>query len=235
MKYGTYIKLLDILGRAKNLDIKTVYLENVNVFLLCKDNDCILIDTGVDGDGEIILDEINKLKLNLKYIIITHAHYDHAGGLGFVSENTEAKIICHSYEMPYLIKGESSILTPHGVSFEKLAKTMHLSSKNRDFFKPAKSEFIPIDKQTSLEDFGFSGYILPLPGHTPGSICIFTLDVCICGDTVFNVTDNHFPPIYNDKESLLKTFEKINNSGAKYIYPSHGKKFKVSELNYRVE
>jgi len=214
------------------LEIKTLYLENVNVFLLCENNDCILVDTGVDGDGEIILKEIKKRKLNLKYIIITHAHYDHAGGLGVISEKTDAPIICHEYEMPYLKEGKSSILIPQGVSFSELTKTMNLSTKNRDRFNPAKSEFITIKDYTSLSGFGFSGYILPLPGHTPGSVCVFTPDVCICGDTVFNTSDNHFPPIYSDKESLLKTFEAIKNSGADYIYPSHGKILKIEDLNY---
>lgn len=214
------------------MEIITIHLENVNVFLLKKDSDCILIDAGVDGDGETILDEIAKRKLNLKYIIITHAHYDHAGGLGVVSSKTDAKIICHSFEMPYLKKGKSSILILQGVSFEELAKNMNLSTKDRDSFDPTNSEFIEIDKKTSLEDFGFNGYILPLPGHTPGSICIFTPEICICGDTVFNTSDDNFPPIYSDKESLLKTFKAISNSGAKYIYPSHGKILKVSDLNY---
>lgn len=212
------------------MKIETIKLENVAVFLLRKKDDCILIDTGVDGDGEKILEKIDELKLNLKYIIITHAHYDHAGGLGVISKETNAPIICHSYEAPFLKKGKTSVLIPQSASFDELAKDMNLSTKNREVFGPAKSEIIELDSRTSLSDFGFEGYILPLPGHTPGSICVFTPEICICGDTVFNVTDDHFPPIYSDKEKLIETFKEIKESGCEYIYPSHGSKFKTSEL-----
>ncbi|MFC1562868.1 MBL fold metallo-hydrolase, partial [candidate division KSB1 bacterium] len=42
----------------------------------------ILFDTG--GDGDILSFNINKLNINLKdmeYIIISHNHWDHTGGL----------------------------------------------------------------------------------------------------------------------------------------------------------
>ena len=198
--------------------------------MLIKNKNCILVDAGVDGDGQKIVSEIDRLGLNLKYIVITHAHYDHAGGLAAVVRNKPVPIISHKYEIPFLKKGRSSELIPQGTTMEDLIKRINLSDKKIESFEPTDTEYISIDQKTPLSVFGFDGYLLPLAGHTDGSVCVFTPEDCICGDTVFNVSDGHFPPIYNDINALIETFRYLKHCGCRYIYPSHGKRFKAKDI-----
>ena len=212
------------------MKIKTIDLTYVRVFLLIKNKDCILIDAGLAGDGSKIIGEIDRLGLNLNYIIITHAHYDHAGGLAEVVRQKPVPVICHSCEMSFLKKGRSAELIPHGRTMAELVRHMNLSDKDTERFEPTDTEYLTIDQKTSLSAYGFDGYLLPLAGHTDGSICVFTPKDCICGDTVFNVSEGHFPPIYNNVYALIETFHYLKTCGCRYIYPSHGKRFKAKDI-----
>jgi len=105
---------------------------------------------------------------------------DHAGSLAHVQAALNVPVIASVYEVPHLQSGKTSVLMPQGTTMADLVKSIGLSAQDR-----------------------FNGRIKVLPGHTPGSLCVFTPDDIICGDTVFNVSASHFPPIYNDKEALL--------------------------------
>ncbi|MEX1307736.1 MAG: MBL fold metallo-hydrolase [Eubacteriales bacterium] len=198
--------------------------------MLIKEENCILVDTALSGDGPEILRAIEKTGLNLKYIIITHAHYDHAGSLGVVQKATGVPVICSTYEMPHLKSGETSVIQPQGVTMADLVKSIGLSDKDTQRLEATNAEYIAFDDVFDLRTLGFDGYIKVLAGHTPGSACVFTPEDIICGDTVFNVSPRHFPPIYSDKAALIETFHFLKNSGCRYIYPAHGKRMRLSEL-----
>lgn len=69
-------------------------------FFIKKDNCKILFDTGQTG---ILIDNAKKLGVNLEkveYVILSHGHYDHTGGLeSFLKINKKAKIILHQKSM----------------------------------------------------------------------------------------------------------------------------------------
>ncbi len=172
-----------------------------------KEENCILVDTALSGDGPEILRAIDKTGLKLKYIIITHAHYDHAGSLGVVHNVTGVPVICSNFEMPHLKSGKTSVIQPQGVTMADLVRTIGLSDKDTQKFDATDAEYITFDDVFNLEALGFDGYVKVLPGHTPGSVCVFTPEDIICGDTVFNISSRHFPPIYSDKAALIETFQ----------------------------
>ena len=197
---------------------------------MTKEENCILVDTALSGDGPEILRAINKTGLNLKYIIITHAHYDHAGSLSVVQRATGAPVICSNFEMQHLKSGKTSVIQPQGVTMADLVRTIGLSDKDTQKFDATDAEYITFDDVFNLEALGFDGYVKVLPGHTPGSVCVFTPEDIICGDTVFNISPRHFPPIYSDKAALIETFRFLKNSGCRYIYPAHGRRMKGDAL-----
>jgi len=200
------------------------------VFLLEFKGKGILVDTGLNGDGPDILAAIQKIGVPVAYIIITHAHYDHAGSLAHVQAALNVPVIASAYEVPHLQSGKTSVLMPQGTTMADLVKSIGLSAQDTQRFEATDAEYIVVEDTLDLATFGFNGRIKVLPGHTPGSLCVFTPDDIICGDTVFNVSASHFPPIYNDKEALLATFAFLKNSGCRYIYPAHGKRLKPTEL-----
>src|SRR6185312_1310864 len=68
----------------------------LGVFLVTASTGDVLIDGGVPGDAELIEGNIHDLGIDLhdiKWILNTHAHSDHAGGLAQLAHDTGAQVI----------------------------------------------------------------------------------------------------------------------------------------------
>ena len=65
-------------------------------------NNAIIIDPGADADK--LINIIEKEKLNLKYIVLTHGHFDHIGA---------CKEIKEKYNIPIVICEGEEILNEH--------------------------------------------------------------------------------------------------------------------------
>src|SRR3990167_4754110 len=65
-----------------------------------KDNTAIVIDAG--GNPEEILNLIKKHNLTIQFIINTHAHFDHVGGVKHLQDLTGAKFLLHREDIPLL-------------------------------------------------------------------------------------------------------------------------------------
>ena len=62
-----------------------------NCYLLISGNEMVVVDPG--GDPDIILNEIEKTGIKLKYIINTHYHFDHVLANKEIQQATGAEII----------------------------------------------------------------------------------------------------------------------------------------------
>lgn len=117
----------------------------------------------------MILDVVDENRLEILYIIATHAHIDHIAQVKMIKESTNAKFLIHSLDVPCL-------------QDPKL---------NLSFFMDTPCTFPP--PQRLLQDgekLKFNEvelHILHTPGHTPGSIslrinqCVFTGDALFAG------------------------------------------------------
>ena len=62
----------------------------VNSYLLIKDNKCVVIDTC--GDADSVIEKIESLRLKPEFILLTHGHNDHTGGLGEIEDFYKIKV-----------------------------------------------------------------------------------------------------------------------------------------------
>ncbi|OQY08279.1 MAG: hypothetical protein B6I28_04900 [Fusobacteriia bacterium 4572_132] len=107
-------------------------------FLVEKDEYKILFDTGQTG---ILIDNAKKLNIDLEnvdYLILSHGHYDHTGGLeSFLKVNSKAKIILH----------QKSIVERYSNSTGKIRE---IGFRLEGEIKEYKNEFIFIEEDYEI-------------------------------------------------------------------------------------
>ncbi|MBR2868580.1 MAG: MBL fold metallo-hydrolase [Clostridia bacterium] len=124
---------------------------------------------------------------NLKYILLTHGHFDHILGVHGLKEATGAKVVIHKDDADFLLDPDKSLA-------------------NGNFPEPQ----IPVEADITVSDGDelFLGdepiRVISTPGHTMGSVC-YELEndrVLITGDTLFCMTAGR-TDLYGGNESML--------------------------------
>jgi len=148
--------------------------------------------------------------LDVKYIAFTHGHFDHIEGLKYYHDKFHnALILIHSFDAECLTDETKNFTYPAPYNFIPVKADKLLNDK--DVFKLGNIEF----------------KVIHTPGHTKGSICLYTEGHLISGDTLFKQsigrTDFNGGSFEQITESILKLYKLPDNT---IVYPGHG--FKTS-------
>jgi len=88
-------------------NLNFINLDFINTWVYSDDELCFLVDPGPTVTTNSLknsLDQIKIRKNDLDYILLTHPHIDHAGGVGkLLNFFPQAKIICHPKGIKHLI------------------------------------------------------------------------------------------------------------------------------------
>ena len=88
--------------------IHYVGAEGVSAYLIATPDGLILIDGGLPETAPLILNNIRALghdPRRVKYLLVTHAHFDHAGGLAELKSATGAELVAVTAEREALEQG----------------------------------------------------------------------------------------------------------------------------------
>lgn len=89
-----------VVNTNNNLKISYIDVGQADSILLEQDNEYMLVDAGNNEDGRLLVNYFNELGITkFKYVIGTHAHEDHIGGMDDIIKNFEIE---HFY-MPDVI------------------------------------------------------------------------------------------------------------------------------------
>jgi len=210
-------------------------------YLVKENASWMMIDAGYQGSFSNIQKVFRQEKMDpgdLAIIVITHVHHDHVGSLARIKEISGAPVIVHSKEAITLERGEVPI--PEGTMW--LSRFMALlgrTSINRLLgYQPVRPDIL-IEEATSLHRFGFSGTIIPTPGHTGGSLSIvFGSGEAFVGDACIHLPwkQTLLPWFANDIPGLLRSWKTLLNSEATRFFPGHGTPFSRIKLeqSYRL-
>lgn len=193
---------------------------NVNSYIIKEDNYGVLVDTAGKGYGNKILKACMGIKINL--IILTHGHIDHIYNTHFLSDRLNAPIAIKGSDISL---SQNNMLNPvysEGILGELVKRISEKSFRN-DIVEPFEPSLLLKDGD-KLDKFGISAEIIDLPGHTKGSIGI---DVgktdLLVGDALMNMFFPSLSLIYENKEEMIKSAEKIISLGNRIIHFGHGK------------
>ena len=203
-----------------------IFLINVSAFLLYRPGEAILVDCGTEGSELKILEVMDRLGLqptDLKLLILTHAHYDHAGSARRLKEITACRIMIHKSEASRLKAGITPI--PAGTRWKAkiVVSVGRIFAKALMKYPPATPDLL-VEDSLSLLDFGFPGEVLHVPGHSHGSLLVLMKrGEMLAGDTLFGVPGKRiFPPFAEDLPALLKSWKRISEMDVHTFYPAHG-------------
>lgn len=137
----------------------------------------LLIDAGAVGQSETIFRSLASLgvrPLDIKKIIITHHHADHAGGLWELHKRSGAKLYAHINDADF-IRGRKPRRAPR----RGLTKMYHNAVS---LIGPSEPRPVALDGKLRDGDEIAGLRVIHTPGHTPGHICLLRGPVLFSGD-----------------------------------------------------
>ena len=126
----------------------------------------VIIDPG--GHPERILAEVERQGLTIKYVLDTHAHFDHTDANGAIVRTTGAPLALHPLDLPLLKSSGGAAM--FGLQAD-----------------PSPLPDLELQDGDELEVGTLCFKVLHTPGHTPGHVCFYEQDqgVLFDGDVIF--------------------------------------------------
>lgn len=189
-----------------------------SVIVTTGENKCFVVDPAacmLSGDETKILNYLSKNNLQCEGILLTHSHFDHITGiLPLKKAFPEAKIGIHEAEASELQNApgpmNSSVLGLFGMEglLDEVSK------------QPAPDVLL----KEGSNWFGWK--VLHTPGHTPGSICLYSKEEnkLISGDTLFAYGGYGRTDMYGGDEAvIMRSLGRLQKEipAGTLVYPGH--------------
>ena len=196
-----------------------------------------VVETGPTNSVSTVLNGIKRIGIqpeDIAYIIVTHIHLDHAGGVGvLIKDMPQARVLVHHKGARHLInpaklvrsaieaRGEE-IIARHG---EVLPVEMHRVQAIHD------GDTVVLSEKQVLK-------FVDAPGHAPHELCIYETrnGGLFAGDAItvyipeYEVLLPFHPPPHFDLKLCFETLERLAKLAPDIIYYSHfGASGKVEE------
>lgn len=174
-----------------------------DTYMIIEGNDAIVIDP---DDYELINLLLSQQGATAKYVLITHGHFDHIGGVARFAANG-AKVYISKIDYDMFIKPDNNVNTEFfGKSVEPFVADVLVG--DGDKFRLCNHDFT----------------VIATPGHTPGGVCYIMDDNCIfAGDTLFRLSVGRTDFPLCSHSDLMKSIKKLFALNGNYaVCPGHG-------------
>lgn len=175
-----------------------------NSYLLISGADAVLIDCSVPAS--FLQRDLNENEASLKYIILTHGHFDHIETLDEIREITGAEVLIH----------------------ENDAEMLHDQYKNGYYYFfdgdfTAKEADGTIADGDTITAGDISLKVIHTPGHSKGAVCLECEDYLFTGDTLFAGNIGRSDLYGGDGETIMKSLKMIAGMRPELkVFAGHG-------------
>jgi len=192
---------------TEDMIIKTIVIGplQVNCYIIADEasKKAIVIDPG--DEPERIIDVIKENRLEVEYIICTHGHFDHVGAVIDIKKETGAKVVMHKEDLELYNSAKDAAFLWGFDAEDQPAPDMYVN--DGDIIKAG----------------GLSFKVLYTPGHSTGGICLYSGDIVVTGDTLFEGSVGRTDLPGGDMARLKKSFQRLMSLPEKTkVLPGHG-------------
>ncbi|AFM24307.1 MBL fold metallo-hydrolase [Desulfomonile tiedjei] len=182
---------------------------DAGIFLVRFGDKAALIDAG-SGRGHSKLRkniaECLESNAQIEYLLLTHCHFDHAGGAKAIRDEYGCKIVAHELDAIYLQTGDNHVTGAawYGACLEPLTVDIRLQ-----------------DQESTLSIGNGTVTAIHCPGHSPGSVAYTTE---IDGQLILFGQDIHGPlhsELLSNEEQYVNSLTRLLRLQADVLLESH--------------
>jgi len=177
-----------------------------NCYIVYDENNALIVDPG--GDPEKVIVFLESQNVKPQAILLTHAHFDHIGGVDTLRKHFNIDVYLHENEAEWL--GEPSLNRSTAFTRKEIK-----TGRPDHFLEPGKM---------NLSTFKFD--VIHTPGHSPGSVSFIFTDEAfiISGDVLFQQgigrTDLPGGSMEQLEKSIRQSLYSLEDTFI--VYPGHG-------------
>ena len=197
----------------------------VNAFLVEAPDGCTLIDSGLPGSAQKILDAIGtvgKQQKDIRHIVLTHAHPDHIGSFAALKKATGADIYMHPLDAPIATSGTGfrplkpapGLLT--GIMFRLFIRFVPVEAASIDHYVEDRHQLPVACGLTAIH----------VPGHCAGQLAFLWSQhggVLFAADACSNMMGLGWSLGYEDFEEGKRSLRKLAALDFQIACFGHGK------------
>lgn len=175
--------------------------------------EAMVIDPG--GEVDKIIDMLDTLGANLKYIFLTHCHADHAYGANELRAQKDATILIHRDDYDALNDDRQNLATYIGMNEMHIYDVMRLDEHDK----------------IHVGDIEFD--VMHTPGHTAGGSSLYceAEKMVFTGDAMFRGTWGRTDLPTGSLEAIMDSImnKLLQLPDDTIVYPGHGKSTMIRE------
>jgi len=179
------------------------FQENSYLVVDEKTNRAVIVDPG--GEGDRIIDAIERSGAELEAIWVTHAHVDHVGAIASVKRRWDVPVFLHPLDRR-LYEAASRQAEVYGIPFEE---------------PPVPDREFSDGQQVQLGDAQMT--VMHAPGHAPGHVVIHGNGIALVGDCLFAGSIGRTDLPFSNPPQLADSLRRIASlPDDTVVYPGHG-------------